>query len=99
MNATKVIAQLIPSEIIQRGEIHFNISREVVNQRIVKSIAFEAEGKSYHYEEKVQALQLADFELLFEKAGLKITARYGSYALAPFSADDSDRLILIARKA
>ena len=77
MNATKVIAQLNPSEIIQRGEIHFNISREVVNQRIVKSIAFEAEGKSYHYEEKVQALQLADFELLFEKAGLKITARFG----------------------
>lgn len=99
MNATKVIAQLNPSEIIQRGDIQFNISREVVNQRIVKSIAFEAEGKSYHYEEKVQALQLADFELLFEKAGLKITDRYGSYALAPFSADDSDRLILIARKA
>lgn len=99
MNATKVIAQLNPSEIIQRGDIQFNISREVVNQRIVKSIAFEAEGKSYHYEEKVQALQLADFELLFEKAGLKITDRYGSYALAPFSADDSDRLILISRKA
>lgn len=99
MNAMKVIAQLNPSEIIQRGEIQFNISRQVVNQRIVKSISFEAEGKSFHYEEKVQALHLADFEMLFEKAGLKITARYGSYTLAPFSAIDSDRLILIAQKA
>jgi SAM-dependent methyltransferase len=99
MNATKVIAQLNPAETIQRGEIEFNITRKVSNQRIVKSIDFEADNRTFHFEEKVQALHLTDFETLFSQAGLQLISTFGSYDLAPYSATDSDRLILIGQKA
>lgn len=99
MNAAKVIAQLNPAETIQRGEIQFNITRKVINKRIVKTIVFEVAGKAYQFEERVQALQLTDFETLFSAAGITIIKLYGSYELAPYSAVDSDRLILIGQKS
>lgn len=99
MNATKVIAQLNPAEKIQRGEIEFNITRKVINQRIVKSIDFEADNRTFHFEEKVQALHLTDFETLFTQAGLQLISTFGSYDLTPYSSTDSDRLILIGQKA
>lgn len=98
MNAEKVIRELKLRQEIQRGELLFHIKREVTNARIVKTIAFEAEGKSFFYQEKVQALVLADFQQLLAHAGFEILQTLGSYNLEPFDVQQSDRLILICRK-
>lgn len=97
MNATKVIHELkLRQELIKQG-ITFHIKREVNNGRIVKTIAFEAEGQSYFFQEKVQALRLSDFQELLQQAGFEIQTTYGSYDLDSFNEQTSDRLILICR--
>jgi SAM-dependent methyltransferase len=98
MNATKVIQHLQTRQEIQKGDITFFIQRAVVNGRIVKTIAFEAEGQSFCYQEKVQALCLSDFESLLAETGFTIEQKFGDYALAPYDVDQSDRLILICKK-
>lgn len=98
MNATKVIQDLKLRQEITKKQITFHIKREVTNGRIVKSIAFEAEGQSYFFQEKVQALKLSDFQDLLQEAGFEIQTTYGSYDLHPFNEQSSDRLILICRK-
>jgi F0F1-type ATP synthase gamma subunit len=97
MNATKVIHELkLRQELIKQG-ITFHIKREVNNGRIVKTIAFEAKGQSYFFQEKVQALRLSDFQELLQQAGFEIQTTFGSYELDPFNEQTSDRLILICR--
>lgn len=98
MNAAKVVKNLQSDQEIQKGQITFIIHKSVIADRIVKSIAFEAEGKSYHFQEKVQVLTLTDFEQLLHDAGFSIAQKYGSYALTPYNEAQSDRLILICKK-
>lgn len=98
MNAEKVIRELKTRQEILRGDVLFHIKKEVAGGKIVKTIAFEADDQSHFFQEKVQALQAADFETLLENTGFIITEIFGSYTLAPFSSHDSDRLILVCRK-
>lgn len=99
MNTEKIIRELKPRQEILRGEQLFHIKREVVNAKIVKTIAFEAEGKSWFFQEKVQALTLTDFQQLISEAGFKLEETFGSYSLEPYNAISSDRLIMICKKA
>ena len=46
--------------------------------------------------ERVQALKLSDFQILLEDK-FDIVKTFGSYDLAPFNEEDSDRLILLAQ--
>ena len=98
MNSEKVIRELMPRQEIKRDGIVFNIKKEVSNGRIVKTIAFQADGVSHFHQEKVQALDLIDFQQLLGDAGFEITQLFGSYTLEPFDAFHSNRLILICTK-
>ena len=98
MNADKVIRELKTRQELRKCDILFHIKKEVSNGRIVKTIAFEAEGKSHFYQEKVQALDLMDFQQLLGNAGFTIQSALGSYQLEPFNEMNSDRLILICTK-
>lgn len=98
MNAEKIVRELKSRQELERDGIQFNIKKEVINGRIIKTIAFQAEEKSYFFQEKVQALYLSDFEALLEKAGFILEERFGNYALEGYDAYHSDRLILICRK-
>jgi SAM-dependent methyltransferase len=97
-NSRKVIATLIRSEEKTANDIVFHITREVMDGFIVKHIRFNDKGKEYHFAEKVKALSLENFRTYFAKAGLNIIDIRGSYQLEKFDADNSDRLILIAKK-
>lgn len=99
MNTEKIIRELKPRQEIRRGDILFHIKREVNNRKIVKTIAFEAEGRSWFFQEKVQALDLIDFQQLLAEAGFTIIETFGNYALEAFNPIQSDRLILICKKA
>ena len=53
---------------------------------------------SCSFTENVAIFTLSDFKAMFEKNGLIIKATYGDYALNPFDADHSTRLIMVAQK-
>lgn len=98
MNATKVIRELKTRQEIRRGELLFHIRREVTGGKIIKTIAFEAEGQSFLFQEKVQALLHTDFCALLDEAGFDLLETFGNYQLDAFDELQSDRLILICRK-
>lgn len=98
MNVNKVINNLVPAETKKVEGISFKISRKYENQYIIKTIDFEAEGKSFHFEEKVQGLKKYDFKKLIEQSNLSIDTIFGDYDLSSFDENTSNRLILVLRK-
>lgn len=103
MHAEGVIRNLTPQETIEKrcpdGRcVEFHITREVIDGRIVKTIAFEADGRKHVYQEKVQALTKSDFERLFAASGLTVKNWIGNYRCEPFESESADRLIAICTK-
>ena len=103
LNAARTVAELVPAERIERGGIAFDITREVRDATIVKTIEVDdprrAAGEPRpRFQERVRALSADTLRGYLRDAGLSIERRYGDYALRPFRPDTSDRLILVARK-
>ena len=97
-NAKKVVANLIATEEKLISGINFSIHRSFIDSNIIKDIHFEDQGKSFHFQECVQALQPEDFRVLAAKCGLTILSEFGSYDLEAYDAQQSDRYILLATK-
>lgn len=95
MNSEFVIDNLVPEEVKTVDGIDFNLKRYVENGYIIKDITFTADGKVYHFKERVRGFTLADFEELFEQAGVYLLDIFGDYKLRKFSAKTSERLIMI----
>lgn len=98
-NTEKIVRNLNSCESKSLNHIKFNITKNVVDGKIIKKINFEDNGKIYNFEERVQAFSFKDFERMLTKAGLVIDKKFGSYALDDFDECTSDRLILICKKA
>lgn len=98
MNAYKIIKGLVKSEVKTIDGIDFNISREVINGFIVKTIKFTDNGQNFEFQEKVQALTLADFERYIETTDFSIFKTAGDYNLGNFDLEKSNRLIIFAKK-
>ncbi|MGB0934014.1 MAG: class I SAM-dependent methyltransferase [Lishizhenia sp.] len=98
MNATEVISSLKPYEVKTIENIEFHIRKSYTGKHILKNIQFEADGESFDYTEKVQALEKKDFLHLLEKAGFEVEHVFGNFRLEEYHPNSSDRLILIARK-
>ena len=97
-NANKVKDELIKSEVKTIDEISFHIKRKIVDQRVVKTIQFKDNNQPYSYIESVQLLTLKDFTYLFSKSNFKLINTFGDYNLDTYNPNDSNRLILIAKK-
>jgi SAM-dependent methyltransferase len=95
MNPTN---NLVDKETKHLDGITFNLTRSVIDGKIVKNIQFTDQGKDHSYFEKVQAITLSDFEKLIAQTDLKIEATFGNYALDAFNENESDRLILLGSK-
>lgn len=95
LNAPKTITNLVAKEEKTLDGIQFNITKAVVNGFIVKTIAFEDDGKHFSYQERVKALNLKDFKTFFEKAGLELKEIYGNSKLEKYDEERSDRLIMV----
>ncbi len=98
MNCKNVIANLEKKEVKTIHNIDFIISRSYSNKYIIKDIEFTDKGIAYHFQEKVKALSLNQFKNYFDIANLKIEAIFGDYNLNPFDEENSERLIIIAKK-
>jgi SAM-dependent methyltransferase len=99
MNTHKVIKHLVKEEVKVVDDITFNLIRKYDGEHIFKHITFTAEGVHHNYTERVQALQLNDFENLLHQAGFIIEQTFGDFDLNPYQKETANRLIIIARKA
>lgn len=98
MNAHKTIKNLVAQEVKEVDGIEFDISRKYDGSHIYKNIAFEDDGESFSFQERVQAIKKERFLELFDKVGLKVKDTFGNFSLDPFDAETSDRLIFICEK-
>jgi cyclopropane fatty-acyl-phospholipid synthase-like methyltransferase len=95
------------SKIVSTGEvtldktvdgINFQIKKTFAGNSVHKSIDFIDKGNKYHFEERLMLFSKTDLIRFFDAAGLHIINTFGNYDLVPFDHDNSDRLILIAKK-
>jgi SAM-dependent methyltransferase len=98
MNIKKVLGHLPMEEKKTINGIEFKITKMIENNFIVKQIEFKDKGKEYHFQERVKALTLNDFEKYFEANKLKIIHLKGNYQLEDFDENTSERLIVIGMK-
>ncbi|WP_443939694.1 class I SAM-dependent methyltransferase [Pedobacter sp. MW01-1-1] len=98
-NTEKIVRNLNACETKELDGIRFNITKNVVDNKIIKKINFEDNKKVYNFEERVAAFSLDDFTRMLNKAGMVIEKTFGNYALDDFNDCESDRLILICKKA
>ena len=97
-NVHRVIRNLIKEETKEIDGLQFKIRKKLVDGRIIKHINFTENNQSFSFQEKVQAIDLIQFEHLFSLAGLKIMATFGDYSLEKYNQQHSERLIIIAQK-
>jgi len=95
LNSDYVINNLVTEDIKTIEGIEFHQKRYVKDGYIVKNISFSAEGKDFKFQERVRAFTLADFEALFEKAGVYLLDVFGDYKLNKYHKNTSKRLILM----
>ena len=95
MNTNYVIDNLVKKNTKTVDSIDFLQERRVENGYIIKDISFTFEDEDYHFQERVKAFTLNDFEKLFEKAGVYLLDVFGDYKLNKFDAKNSERLIMI----
>jgi cyclopropane fatty-acyl-phospholipid synthase-like methyltransferase len=98
LHASRVKKGLVTDEVVTKGGVNFELKRTFKSGWIQKDITFIHNGVSYGFKERVAALDLSDFEQMFEKVGFNIQNIFGNYNLNPFETETSERLILIARK-
>ncbi|MGB0918510.1 MAG: class I SAM-dependent methyltransferase [Flavobacteriales bacterium] len=98
MNAVKVEDNLVLSEDKTIDGIRFEITREVNSGVIIKRIHVIDGDIELDFEEQVDALRLEHFQEYLRVAGLEIEDTFGNYQLEPFNEENSDRLIIVAKK-
>jgi SAM-dependent methyltransferase len=97
-NVDVVISQLVERESKTINDITFHISKWVEKGFIYKKIEVNDRDQQFEFTEKVQVLHLADFETMLLRQGFTTREVFGNYALEPFRAGSSDRLIIVAQK-
>lgn len=97
-NAHWVRSSLVRAEEKTVDGVSFHLKKDIRGGHVFKHIEFSAGELQYHFRERVRLFTLADFEAMFEVAGLRLLRTYGGYDLSVFDPAHSRRLILIAQK-
>ena len=95
LNPKWVLAQLVEKEKIERDGILFSIRRHTKDKWLFKDIDFQVNETHYHFQERVELLEIDDFILLLSQAGLQLVDLFGDYHLGAYDQDKSNRQILI----
>lgn len=98
LNTAKVSAMLPQTNTIIRDNIQFKTEKFIEDEFIVKSINFENNDQSHHFQEFVRRIDLEKFKRYFNSCGLELIETFGDYQLNEFDEQQSERLILIAEK-
>lgn len=98
-NSEKVREYVIdnPAGVCDSGGIHFSWIKNIIDNRVVKQINVNDDGREHHFTESVSLFTLKDFsEMLDDK--FEIMQTFGDYELGEFDFTSSPRLILLCRK-
>lgn len=96
LNPYFVLNNLVPEEEKVVEGIHFHITRQLDDEGFfIKDIYFEDRGRQHHFQERVRAIPYELFQQYFQEAGLEILQTFGSYALEPYVAAESERMIFV----
>ena len=98
MNTDRVLRELKTHETKAIDGYEFRLHKRVRKGFILKDIDFEIDGRNHHFQERVKMLRQGDFERYFNAAGLRPVHLFGDYALRPFDATQSERLIFVVEK-
>lgn len=98
LNVEQISNNLNPNDEKHIDGILFKIQKKIENGMITKKINFVDSEQHYEFKEEVKALRLKDFKRYFEFAGLELIEVFGCYHLSKFNIDNSERLIMIAKK-
>jgi SAM-dependent methyltransferase len=100
LNVLEAERRLVPFEETARDGVIYRISRWADGRHIFKRVAIhDGAAAPAAFVERVAKLGLEDFRFMFALCGLTIDAVYGDYALSPFDAASSARLIVTGRRA
>jgi SAM-dependent methyltransferase len=97
-NPTYVLANLVPSETVEREGISFQIKRWSAAGYLYKSIDFSDQGKGFSFVEKVELVAKNNFIAYAAQAGLSLVDLKGDYQLAAFDEASSPRMIFVWAK-
>jgi len=97
LNAPYVVNNLVKEEQKLLEGVEFNIHRKIDKGYVIKQINFEVNKEVYSFEEKVQLIQLNDFERYFDQVGFEIDQVFGNYQLESYNLNMSNRLIMIIK--
>lgn len=97
LNVVQVKNNLVINETKTIQDITFHITRKIENGFIIKTISFHVDEVHHSYTERVKYLDIETLKKFFQKVGFTITAVFGDYHLSEFNAQNSKRLILIAK--
>jgi SAM-dependent methyltransferase len=100
LNSPHVAANLVPNEVKEKGDVVFDIVREINDGKFQKQINIldRARLQRATFTENVSAFTLSDFEDMFARQGLQITDIFGDYHFNSYDEQHSPRLIIIAAK-
>jgi SAM-dependent methyltransferase len=98
INVLPVIASFPIHEQKTIDGVHFNITKQLINEHIVKDIKIIDNDVEHNYQERLQAITHEQLTTLLTQAGFTIDALFGNYELHPFNATQSPRVLLIAHK-
>ncbi|NQX86784.1 MAG: methyltransferase domain-containing protein [Flavobacteriaceae bacterium] len=95
MNVNYTLNNLVPEDVKHIEGINFKQKRYENEGYIIKDISFEHNNQHYKFQERVKALSLDDFKVLFERAGIQLLETFGDYKLKKYHPEFSERLIMI----
>ncbi|MCS7075211.1 MAG: methyltransferase domain-containing protein [Bacteroidia bacterium] len=93
-NADYVVKNLISQERIVKKGLTFYITRSIVDNTVLKEIAFEDKGRAYFFQERVKLYFQRDLYSFFCRAGASVISCWGDYQ----GNSEGKRCILIAQR-
>ncbi len=99
-NTHVICKNLLKKESIQKQHVQFDISKEIVDGFIIKTIHIKDEENNYYetFHEKVMLISPEEIQSLLTHHSFQLLNLFGDYDLNPFQLESSKRLILIARR-
>jgi len=99
LNREKSLHDLVPNEVVERGDYKFYINRKLEDNHFIKKISVTDERGGQHvFKESVAAFTLTDFIGMFKKAGLSLFNTFGDYQLNDYNHISSPRMIMAFKK-
>ena len=79
--------------------IVFRTRKFIEGESVVKTIEILDNTQHFQFHERVQLITLEHFSTMLEQTGFELTAVFGNYQLGAYTAQESPRCLIIARKS